>query len=367
MENDKKFTLGTLLWLFVWGALAPTLPAAAAEQVVTVTGVGFIQGNDKAAARDQALRDAQSRAVEQVAGVMVDSRTALHKSLLIDDTLLTRSRGCVRDYRIVSEGVGDFGLYTVEIEARVDDSILQNELAAIAGEKKIILVHRLYRQDSENGDVVLADRLLQAFQAAGFKVRKMEIAPDQFNLLDDEKIVALANSAGCDLVLTGQTTLLDRNCPVKNMCAVRAGGRSILYDGRNGRPFARSEAESVRGYGSSAAAALTDAWTRTAAAVVDRLAAELFSPTGISARIELLRLPDHATYRALKRSLSTLRWVTRLAEDAVGFHPNRSVFLVSFAQEAEVLAGMLKKLDGFELSSRSAGTFVLEPTTTGRE
>lgn len=350
-----------MLWLM---GLPMGVPAA--EKRVTVTGVGFIAGGDTAAARDQALRDAKVRAVEQAVGVAVDSRTALHKSLLIDDTVLTRSRGTVRSFRILKEGVIPLGLYQVEIAAVVDASVLTDALARIAGEEKILMVHRLYKESAVDGQRRLVDRLAADFEAADFKVEKRTMETHLLTQLDGVKVAKLARAAGCDLVLTSRLDLLDQSCPVKNMCVVRANGSAVLFDGKSGRRFAKAEISNVRGFGSTTVAATNDAFSKTADGVADQLISELLTPSGMVARIEVLRLADDAAYQSFKRTLATLRWVTRVEEDTVGFHPNRSVFLVSFAQEADYLSGMLKKIQGYAITRRSGGTFVLEPTTAGR-
>ena len=117
--------------------------ALAFSQPVTVTveGVGFLAGGDAAAARDRAIADAQVRAVEQAVGVKVDARAALHKSLLIADTVITHTQGMVRNYKILHEQIDPSGLYRVKLQAEVDPEIMEAQFAAAAGAKRVLLIH----------------------------------------------------------------------------------------------------------------------------------------------------------------------------------------------------------------------------------
>lgn len=111
------------------GAAAADAPAAQAQKV-TSTGQAAIYNNDNAHARDKAIDDALRKAVEQAVGAMVSSETVTENFQLISDKILSKSRGYVRNYKIVSEKP-EGGVFSVTIEAEVAAGNLQNDLQGV--------------------------------------------------------------------------------------------------------------------------------------------------------------------------------------------------------------------------------------------
>ena len=78
---------------------------------VTVTG----QGMNK----DEALRDAQRKAVEQGAGTYIYSQSQTKDFALVKDTVLARSAGFLQSFEKLSESVADDGVVAIKIKAVV--------------------------------------------------------------------------------------------------------------------------------------------------------------------------------------------------------------------------------------------------------
>ena len=110
--------------LGVVALIASTSAAHAQVTKVTAKGQSAIYLNDVANARDKALADAFRKAVEQAIGAMVSSETVVENYQLISDKILTRARGFVKTYNVISEGEIEEGLYQVEIEAQVASAAL---------------------------------------------------------------------------------------------------------------------------------------------------------------------------------------------------------------------------------------------------
>ena len=93
-------------------------PAALPEtQTVTVTGRSAMPGE---IARDEAIRDALRNAVEQAAGVFIQSQSETQNYQLLYDVILSRARGFVRSYDVLEEGRNpETGVYSVTIKAVV--------------------------------------------------------------------------------------------------------------------------------------------------------------------------------------------------------------------------------------------------------
>ena len=83
-------------------------------QEVTVTGFGVD--------RNSALRDAEIRAVEQVVGVYIDSRTIMSNLQIQLDEVYKKSQGFVKGVKILSEGKADSSTYKVQALIDVDTS-----------------------------------------------------------------------------------------------------------------------------------------------------------------------------------------------------------------------------------------------------
>lgn len=99
-----------------------SIASLAQAAVTTVTG----SGASAAAAEEDALR----MAVENAVGTLVDSKTVVANSQVLEDRIYTASRGFIRNYEILDKGEQD-GIWHVTIRADVatePDSHLMNAL-----------------------------------------------------------------------------------------------------------------------------------------------------------------------------------------------------------------------------------------------
>ena len=85
---------------------------------VTVDGISAIIGEDRARARDEALRDAYRMALEK-ADVNISAYTEMVDLVVIKDVVQANVEGYVKSWQIDGEGVRDDGLYFVTITAKV--------------------------------------------------------------------------------------------------------------------------------------------------------------------------------------------------------------------------------------------------------
>ncbi len=111
-------------------SLLGTAHAEDQVQTIQVVGQGIIFNGDKATARDKAIEDAQRKAVEQVVGTFVSASTLVQNFQVIDDQILTKSKGFVKSYKVLDEKV-DGNVYIVRIEAQVLLSDVKNSIDAI--------------------------------------------------------------------------------------------------------------------------------------------------------------------------------------------------------------------------------------------
>jgi hypothetical protein len=111
----------------VWAFMAAAAQGRAQEIVeVRADGVAAIR-DDVGLARDQALRDALRRAVEEAVGVVVEGRTLMVDLAVVEDRVRGRSEGFVRSYDVVNEE-RDGDLYRLTVLARVSRELVEEDL-----------------------------------------------------------------------------------------------------------------------------------------------------------------------------------------------------------------------------------------------
>ncbi|MEM9227722.1 MAG: hypothetical protein AAGA45_07115, partial [Verrucomicrobiota bacterium] len=135
---------------WVAAALPETIPLDVVElprgELRTVTVSGSAAG-DSPDARGRALADALREAVRQGAGVELASQSATDSFSLAYDRIFTRALGHVRSYRVLSSGLSQDGIYSVQLEAEVgaglpdyDDAVALQQLVRLRGSPRIAIL-----------------------------------------------------------------------------------------------------------------------------------------------------------------------------------------------------------------------------------
>ncbi len=99
------------------------------SETVTVSGAAPLDAG-RPAARERALQQALRLAVEQVAGVIVESETIVRNLALFEDNILTRTDGYVRSFEILFEEEAD-GILRIEADVEVVRGRLTRDLQSI--------------------------------------------------------------------------------------------------------------------------------------------------------------------------------------------------------------------------------------------
>jgi len=100
------------------------VPAPLPPGVRLVSGQAAIVAGNTAGARERALDEAMQHAVEQALAEQLDAQTRAAQARAIK-TLQGRARTFIKSYRTVEENEAN-GLYTIRIEAEVDDAALRH-------------------------------------------------------------------------------------------------------------------------------------------------------------------------------------------------------------------------------------------------
>lgn len=120
-----------LLLKFISLLLISNFVFAQDAQTVTATGFGAILAGDMVKAREDAINDALRKAVEQVVGLMIDSRTVTENFMLLEDKIYTKTAGYVQSYKEISSTTRPDNSLEVTVEAIVKTGDLKNDLDGI--------------------------------------------------------------------------------------------------------------------------------------------------------------------------------------------------------------------------------------------
>lgn len=215
--------------------------------IVKAEGVGAIQNGNHAKARDEAIWDAQRRAVEKGVGVLLSSETMVSNAQLLSDNIYTQANGFVDTYKVLSENKDEF-LYYVTIRADVKKTDLAGKLALLGLIKKV-------------GDprimVVIPETHLRSFipDPAGETEIIKHLVDNGYRVVDQKQIATIRNSEkvkkmtqgdsaaamelgeqfGADIIITGEAFSQLQSTNVQNVnglvsCGARVEFRIIKVD-----------------------------------------------------------------------------------------------------------------------------------------
>lgn len=202
-----------LISLFIVFSVYLTAAASASQAVVTTAeGVGVIEAGNKAAARDQAIRDGLRIAVEQAVGTMVASETLVQNYEVLRDRIYSKTQGYIQDYTIIDENE-EGTLYRVTLKAQVARGNLADDLMALGvlmqrkGMPRIMLMvaeqnvgMHVYSFwwgiESERADLSVTETvLLEKLGQNGFVVVDPTVPAGRVDIAEPYRIASLSNEA----------------------------------------------------------------------------------------------------------------------------------------------------------------------------
>ena len=110
-----------------------------------------VEATGEGPSKEQALVTAMRRAVEQGVGTYLKSQTTVVDSALVDDKILSHSKGYVTSYRIIKEGKTDDG-FSVTISAKVDNKTIKDDIDALTILRKSVGNPRILVAFSKKGE-----------------------------------------------------------------------------------------------------------------------------------------------------------------------------------------------------------------------
>jgi hypothetical protein len=149
MNNYRPIIIVTFLALLAALLVVSDQVSFAANKAETmvVTAEGLVDPNaeiykkDKGLMVDDLRRDAQRQAVEKAVGVYVESSTLVENYLLIEDKVLSKSKGLIK--QIIEQSsprLGEDGLMHMQIKAEVFISEVKTALQSLSKESRLSLI-----------------------------------------------------------------------------------------------------------------------------------------------------------------------------------------------------------------------------------
>lgn len=219
------------------------------SKTVEVEGVGAIIDKNHAKARDEALWDAQRKAVEKGIGVFLNSETLVENAELLQDNIYTKSNGYVKKYEIIKEKKDDF-LYYIKIKATVKTSEIGNKLIEMGlvkkvGDPRIMIIIPERNLNKISHEVIAETQLINSFVKAGYRI----VDPNQVKKIrNSEKIKKLnegnisiareiAQEFGADIIISGRASSSEKgeiygmiSCGATvNIRAIKADSGEIIF------------------------------------------------------------------------------------------------------------------------------------------
>lgn len=203
----QKFFLPILFFLFMF--------STAFAKDVTVTGNGLD--------RQSAIKDAERNAVEQAAGVFVDSRTLVDKSIVAFDEIMTKAHGFVTNINVLEEK--SFGTsYQIRAVVSVDtnsNSALATDLQMIMSLNDPRIAVIVFKEGTSQHEEYIENAMTDKLISLNFNhvvdagiVAGLENAKMLESLYNGRRITSVGSSYGADFVVIGKVNTTSKNISI---------------------------------------------------------------------------------------------------------------------------------------------------------
>lgn len=192
--------------------VSPALQAESKGKEVTIKGYA-VQREDMGRARDEAVLDAIRRGVEQALGGYIDSRTILHNFDLIEDSVLSQTRGYVSNYSIIDERK-DGDMLVVIVNMTVKEEDIEDDLQALQlaiqhrGNPRIAVAVPEVNERQKLKPSPVEDKIIQKLSESGFEVVSKDIYDNSQKLKFLREILGGSNQYALNLGNWFDTTYL---------------------------------------------------------------------------------------------------------------------------------------------------------------
>ncbi len=198
------------------------------EEWVIGEGTAMIYQNDKALARDRALRDAKKDAVRRKLGTMIQAKTITESGVWVKGEVTARSEGLVRQHEIISEQTSG-EMVTLKIKAQITEAALRDMVNQLLDEWERPIIFTMVSESFEGSpeadvyDNTTIQNFSEYFLQKGFTINKTSAAQKSIKLPPNMAQLAdlgAKDALDFDLMLYGSTVC-------KNAGPVMAGSKLL--------------------------------------------------------------------------------------------------------------------------------------------
>ncbi|HCZ06006.1 MAG: hypothetical protein PWP37_1238 [Thermotogota bacterium] len=320
------------------------------EFEVTAKGYGLT--------REEALRDALLKAIQEAVGFTLTGRTVVSNYLLLDKTSFSRVKGYVRRYELLGESIVQAGIYEVEVKAWVSQSIEEDisELVRMLNKPRIGIV--IFDVNGIPNDLAV-NTVSKTFTDRGFYVVAPKF-PDKWvspslDFLTPDRVLSLGEKLDVDMLVYGILKTSDlgdvlgyglkSSRSVLTLQAYWIGSQQMLT--------------SLSGEVGASDVSQTAAREKSIQQVAEKIATEFvdeiigkwieMSGNGITVRFELTGL-DYQEYQELKDRLSYIQFVAGVYPRTYEANSRRAVLDVELMGNPEWVIKNLEVSMGIEFN-----------------
>lgn len=219
------FLLAAPLWMLLPGCAGSTpklkVGQTAEGEVVEAEGMAAMT-NDLLAVKRAALEDARKNAVEKVVGVLISARTMVEKAITIQQNILAKTDGYVKNYEILKEGKEADGIYHTRIRAFVAFQQVKDDLKAsdilkspAVGNPRVAVLLDESVEGSEGQSTSCSDAIAQGLIEKGYKVvdrselaaiRVAEATKDLLAGNSEKALKPIVQKLNAEVVITGKAS-----------------------------------------------------------------------------------------------------------------------------------------------------------------
>jgi len=372
MKSKAILYLGLILPLAGQAQEGPTVS-------VTVRGEATIFGGDLAAAREEALVDAQRNALEQVLGVKIRSQTAVQDFTLADDTILSMISGYVKSSEILSEKQEQDYL-VLEVQCEVAQQLTDEEASKLMRNFSCVVGFATEIDGQKVDDERLPNKLSADLVKAGFDVRdasqlaSLKGFEEHYPAALEKQDAAAARWIGRQLlsnvVVIGQARL--KQSQKKELTTYTGPIGVYSYDcwvvaraieTETGQIIAQhsSGIEGIRGTSDTPQKAVTEALANSEKRLSADLIAQLVAYGGKKSRpitVEVMGIPTLEEFQEVKQFLNNIRFRDTEVAD-LGFEEGKtSTFRFNYSENVNLIALKLDHLPNLAVIERTESKVV---------
>lgn len=237
----KFFALVLISACFILPALSPAYSAVRNQNntyfIDDAVGSAKIVNGNKAAAREEARRNAYRDAIEKAMGTLVPGMSERNSYGAISGRVFSQASGLVKNFKVTSENIeGDTLTITgsCNVSEKSFDKILGPEVISMLGNPRImIVVEQPAAKDGEKKAPAISPLemdLISIFEKAGYLIVDMDqartlLALDKSNAYNDtEKLIGAAKTLRADVIIVARSTSSSSSTTVHGVKMYKSSG-----------------------------------------------------------------------------------------------------------------------------------------------